>query len=409
LKARQVANAKPPKGKDTIDVPDGGNLYLQLTRNKTDRNHIRRSWTFKYEIGGSKKEEREGERHEIGLGALHTVSLAEARDKARALRQMLLDGLDPLVERRNRKQALIAERAKAVTFEQVAQAYLDLHLDSFKNAKHRYQWRATLATYVYPKIGAMTVANIGPADVFRCVEPIWNTKRETASRVRQRIERILDYAATRQYRSGDNPAAHITESLPKGGNGRSHLAAMPYADLPAFMVNLRGRDSISARALEFTILTAARTGEIIGALWPELDLKAKMWVVPASRMKAGKEHKVPLCDRAVEILRGLPHHGEKVFPLSSMAMLELLRGMSPGHTVHGFRSTFMDWAHEQTAFPKIVIDMALAHTIPDKVEAAYRRGNLIEKRRKLMEAWARYCITKPVPVSDKVVALAARG
>jgi integrase len=400
LKARQVANAKPPKGKDRIDIPDGGNLLLQCTRGK--EGHIRRSWTFKYELAGR--------RHELGLGPTHTTGLAEARDRARAMRQMLLDGLDPLIERRKRQQELIAERAKAITFREVAQAYLDLHLDSFKNAKHRYQWRATLETYVYPRIGHMTVADIGPSDVLRCIEPIWNTKRETASRVRQRIERILDYAATRQYRSGDNPAAHVTESLPKGANGRgNHLAALPYAELPAFMGELRNRDSISARALEFTILTAARTGEIIGALWPELDLKAKVWVVPASRMKAGKEHKVPLCDRAVEILRGLLHDGEKVFPLSNMAMLELLHGMSPSHTVHGFRSTFMDWAHEQTAFPKAVIDMALAHTVPDKVEAAYRRGDLIEKRRKLMESWARYCTTKSVAASDKVVALTARS
>jgi integrase len=175
------------------------------------------------------------------------------------------------------------------------------------------------------------------------------------------------------------------------------------------MAELRNRDSISARALEFTVLTAARTGEIIGATLGEIDLKARTWTIPAERMKAGKEHRVPLCERAVEIVRGLPRHGEKVFPLSNMAMLELLRGMSPGHTVHGFRSTFMDWAHEQTAFPKVVIDMALAHTVPDKVEAAYRRGDLIEKRRKLMESWVRYCTTNPVSASDKVVALAARS
>jgi integrase len=240
------------------------------------------------------------------------------------MRQMLLDGLDPLTERRKRQQELIAERAKAVTFKQVAEDYLKLHLDSFKNVKHRYQWRATLATYVYPKIGATTVADIGPADVLKCVEPIWNSKHETASRVRQRIERIFDYAAARQYRSGDNPAAHVTESLPKGGNGRSHLAALPYAELPAFMAELRERNSISARALEFTILTAARTGEIIGAGWSEIDLKAGVWTIPAGRMKAGKEHKVPLCDRAVKILQGLPRQGEKVFPLSNMAMAATL-------------------------------------------------------------------------------------
>ena len=398
LKSRQIANAKPPRGKDSIDISDGGNLLLQVTRGKGG--HIRRSWTFKYELAAK--------RHELGLGPVHTIGLAEARDRARAMRQMLLDGLDPLAERRTRQQQLIAERAKAVTFRQVAQMYLDLHLDSFKNTKHRYQWRATLATYVYPKIGAMTVADIGPADVLRCIESIWNTKRETASRVRQRIERILDYAATRQYRSGDNPAAHVTESLPKGGNGRSHLAALPYAELPAFMAGLRGRDSISARALEFAILTAARTGEVIGATLDEVHLKAKTWTIPAERMKAGKEHKVPLCDRAVEILRELPQHGEKLFPLSNMAMLELLRGMNPGHTVHGFRSTFMDWAHEQTAFPKVVIDMALAHSVGDKVEAAFRRGDLFAKRTRLMQAWCDYC-AKPVPASDKVVTLAARG
>src|SRR6516225_2349599 len=274
LKSRQIANAKPPRGKDSIDISDGGNLLLQVTRGKGG--HIRRSWTFKYELAAK--------RHELGLGPVHTIGLAEARDRARAMRQM----------------------------------YLDLHLDSFKNTKHRYQWRATLATYVYPKIGAMTVADIGPADVLRCIESIWNTKRETASRVRQRIERILDYAATRQYRSGDNAAAHVTESLPKGGNGRNHLAALRYAELPAFTAELRARDSIGARALEFTILTAARTGETIGATWDEFDLKAKTWVIDAARMKAGKEHKVPLCDRAVEILRALPRHGARPFPLSNM-------------------------------------------------------------------------------------------
>jgi integrase len=399
LKARQVSNAKPPRGKDSIDIGDGGNLLLQVTRGKGG--HVRRSWVFKYEIGGSKKEKRKGQRHEIGLGALHTVSLAEARDKARALRQQLIDGLDPLIERRKRKQALIAERAKAFTFKQVAEAYLDLHLDSFKNAKHRYQWRATLTTYVYPKIGHMTVGGIGPADVLKCIEPIWNEKRETASRVRQRIKKILDYAAEREFRSGDNPAANIT-SLPKGSNGRGHHPALPYADAPAFMAELRARDSLSARALEFTILTAARTGEVIGATRNEV--KAGLWTIPESRMKAGKEHRVPLCARALEILRALPRQGDKLFSLSNMAMTQLLKGMRPGVTVHGFRSTFMDWAHEQTAFPKAAIDKALAHTIGDKVEAAYRRGDLFEKRKQLMEAWARFCGT-PVPKSATVVPL----
>jgi integrase len=401
LKARQVANAKPPKGKDRIDIPDGGNLLLQCTRGK--EGHIRRSWTFKYELAGK--------RRELGLGPTHTVSLAEARDKARAMRQMLLDCLDPLIERRKREQQLIAERAKAVTFKQVAEDYLSLHLDSFKNAKHRWQWRSTLTNLVYPKIGAMTVADIGPADVLRCIEPHWNTKRETASRVRQRIERILDYAATRQYRSGDNPAAHVTGSLPKGENGRNHLAALPYAELPAFMGELRERDSISGRALEFTILTAARTGEVIGATWEEFK-KPGVWIVPAARMKSGKEHRIPLCARARDILCSLKRHTDLVFPLSNMAMLELLRGMRPdsGFTVHGTaRSSFMDWAHEQTAFAKVVIDMALAHAVGDKVEAAYRRGDLFEKRRKLMEAWSKYCSAKPAFIADNKVITLARA
>jgi integrase len=398
LIGRQVANAKPKRGKDWAVIPDGGNLYLQATRGK--EGHISRSWLFKYEIAGR--------RHEIGLGPLHTISLGEARAKARDLRKQLVDGVDPLMERRKQRQALLAERAKTVTFKQVAEQYLDLHLDSFKNAKHRAQWRSTLETYVHPKIGHMTVADIGPADVLRVVEPIWTVKRETASRVRQRVERILDYATTRELRSGDNPAAHVAESLPKRTNGKGHHAALPYAELPAFMAELRGRDSLSARALEFTVLTAARTSETIGATgetigteWSEIDLKARIWTIPAERMKAGKEHRVPLCDRAVEILRGLERHGERLFPLSDMAMLELLRGMRPGHTVHGFRSTFMDWAHERTAFPKVVIDMALAHTIGDKVEAAYRRGDLFEKRRKLMQAWGEYC-AKPAPAGATV-------
>jgi Phage integrase central domain/Arm DNA-binding domain len=209
LSSRQVATAKPPRGKDRAVIPDGGNLYLQLVAGKDATS---RSWVFKYELVG--------QRHELGLGPLHTVSLAEARAEARELRQQLLKGTDPLIERRKQRQALLAERAKAVTFKQVAEDYLKLHLDSFKNSKHRQQWANTLRDYAYPKLGHMSVADVGPADVLRAIEPIWNVKRETASRVRQRIERILDYATTRELRSGDNPAAHVAESLPKRSNGK---------------------------------------------------------------------------------------------------------------------------------------------------------------------------------------------
>jgi integrase len=319
------------------------------------------------------------------------------------MRQMLLDDLDPLVERRKRQQELMVERAKAVTFKQVAEMYLDLHLDSFQNAKHRQQWRNTLTQYVFPKIGAMTVADIGPADVLRCIEPIWNTKQETASRVRQRIKKVLDYAAERELRTGENPAASIT-SLPKAKNGKGHHAALPYAEVPAFMAELRERDGISARALEFTILTAARSGETLGARRPEFDLEAKTWTVPAERMKAGKEHRVPLAPRALDILRRLERIGDRVFPIGPLPMGRLLRVMRPGITTHGFRSTFMDWCHEQTAFPKVVIDMALAHTVGDKVEAAYRRGDLFAKRTKLMAAWADY-LAKPAPAPATVTPL----
>src|SRR5262245_1274976 len=299
---------------------DGRGLYLQCTR-RADGS-ITRSWAYRYVMNGRQRY--------MGLGPTADVSLAEAREKASAARKLKLEGIDPLQAKQERRQALISEQAKAVTFKDVAAAYLGLHLDSFKNPKHREQWRNTLQTYVYPKIGSMTVADIGPADVLKCIEPIWNTKRETASRVRQRIQRILDYATTRQYRTGDNPAAHVTESLPKTKNGRGHFAALPYPELPALMAELRERDSLSARALEFTILTAARTGETIGATWDEINIKTRIWTVPANRMKAGKEHKVPLCNRAIEILQSLDQRMKSLFPLSNMGMAELLKGMRKG-------------------------------------------------------------------------------
>src|SRR5262249_45897018 len=365
---------------------DGHGLYLQVTNNGAGR-----SWVFRYSMNGRQKY--------IGLGPAHTITLAEAREKALAARKLRLENIDPLAERQRQKQTLIAEQAKAITFKDVAEGYLDLHLDSFKNLKHREQWRSTLATYVYPKIGNMIVATVESPDVLRCVEPIWKTKHETASRVLQRITRILDYAKTRQYRTGDNPAARVAEALPKPKNGNGHHAALPYAEIPAFMAELRERDSLSARALEFTILTAARTGETIGATRDEIDLKARTWTIPAERMKAGQEHRVPLCERAVEILQGLDQRNKRPFELSNMAMAECLKGMRPDVTVHGFRSTFMDWSHETTSHPKTVVDMALAHKIPDRVEAAYRRGDLFAKRTKLMAAWAQYCAKEPISAS----------
>jgi integrase len=410
LTAKQVANAKPRRGRDWALLTDGGNLFLQVSVGSSGA--INRSWVFRYD--------QDFKRHELGLGSIHTVSLSEARDKALSLRQQLLDGIDILEAKRAVKlerQAKAAERARRVTFKNVAGMYLAAHEDSWKNPKHRAQWKSTLSAYVYPVMGDVPISDIDVDLVVRAVEPIWRTKPETASRVRGRIESILGYATVRKFRVGDNPArwrGHLAELLPAKGKVRKveHHPALPYVELPGFMAELRERDSLSARALEFTILVAARTAETIGATWAECDLKAKTWTVPADRMKAGKKHVVPLPGRAIEMLKSLPHKGEYVFPgapgkpLSNMAMLELLRGMRPGATVHGFRSTFRDWAAERTNYPNHVVEMALAHAIPDKTEKAYRRGELFEKRRKLMDAWARFCAAPQI--EGEVVPMAGR-
>jgi integrase len=383
LTPKQVSNAKPRAGDDSVLLADGGNLYLQCTRGKAG--HVRRSWLFRYEL--------DGRRREMGLGALHTVGLAEARDRARALRQQLLDRIDPLEARERAERARLAEKARTVTFGQCAKSYIALHEDGWKNDKHRAQWDSTLETYAYPVIGDMSVRDVDSASVMRVIEPLWRTKTETASRVRGRIEAILDYATASGFRTGDNPARHVVVALPKRSKVHKvqHHSALRYEELQDFMAELRRRESLSARALEFTILTTARTNETIGATWSEIDLKAKTWVVPPDRMKAGKPHTVPLSDRAVDILRKLPRRGERIFALSNMAMLELLRGMRPGRTTHGFRSTFKDWGNDRTNFPNYVVEAALAHVVGDKTEAAYRRSDALEKRRRLMQAWAEYC------------------
>jgi integrase len=404
LNSRLVMTAVPPEGKDRAMIPDGGNLYLQLAPGKDD---FTRSWVFKFEM--------HGRRREMGLGGLHSVSLAEARLKARKLRNQIIDGIDPFTERVKQRQVMLAERAKAVTFRAVAKDYLALHLPGFRNAKHQYQWERTLEVYVLPKIGSLSVGDVQSADVLKCIEPIWRTKGETAARVKQRIERILDYATTRQLRSGDNPATHVLEALPKRNGGQVHHKALPYSGLPQFMLELRQREGIVARALEYAILTATRTGETVGATWVEIDLKTKTWTIPAERMKASKEHRVPLCDRALDILREIEcddrddcddHNGNRLFALSYKdAMMRLLQNMRPGQglTVHGFRSSFRDWISERTSTPNNVAELALAHAIKSKVEAAYRRGDLLEQRRRLMQQWADYCASPPVAAERNVV------
>jgi integrase len=405
LATRQVNNAKPKRGRDAGLLADGGNLYLQVTRG--DGDYVRRSWLFRYELGGR--------RREMGLGALHTRGLKEAREEAKRLRLLLLDGVDPIDNRQKTIESRAVESAKNKTFSEVATAYLKAHRDDWKNPKHAAQWETSL-TKDCKTIAGLPVAAIDTAHILQVLEPIWRKKPETASRTRGRIERVLAYSIVAKYRNREdgNPArwdGHLEELLgsktkaQKAKHERTgksgHHSALSYKDAPGFMQSLRRLDSLSARALEFTILTAARTAEVIGVTWGEFDLKDQIWTVPAGRMKMGKEHRVPLSDRAMEILRGLKRDGKYVFPLSNMAMLQCLRGLRPGLTVHGFRSCFMDWAHEQTATAKVVIDMALAHSVGDKVEAAYRRGDLFERRKRLMQTWSVYC-ARPV-VADATV------
>jgi integrase len=400
LSARKVATARPRKRLDSQLFSDGGGLYLQTKR--WPEGHVTRSWVFRYELRGV--------RREAGLGATHTRDLKEARDEAKAMRQLLLKGVDPIEYRDKDIEAKAVEAAKDKTFAEVARQYLATHRHDWKNAKHAAQWETSL-TKEAKAITNLPVAKIDTAHILQVLEPIWRVKPESASRTRGRIERVLAYAIAANYRRREdgNPArwdgslkellgskSHAQRAKHERTQKTGHHLALAYQALPGFMAALRKLDSLSAHALEFTILNAARTGETIGASWREFDLHEKTWTIPASRMKMGRPHKVPLSDRVVQILKSLPHDGDKVFPLSNMAMLECVRGLKPGITVHGFRSTFADWAHEQTAFAKVTIDQALAHAIGDKVEAAYRRGDLFEKRRQLMAQWSAFLASPPV-------------
>jgi integrase len=405
LKQKQIEHARPAKGRRTILIADGGNLYLQASVGKNGG--INRSWLFRYEM--------DGERHDMGLGPITTLRLADARERALRLRQQIKDGIDPLDARREAKAARLAnkaQQAKAVTFKQAAEMYLNVHADRWKNPKHRAQWRSTLESYAFPVIGDLAVADVEETHLLKILQPIWKKIPETASRLRARIENVLGYATASRFRHGDNPArwrGHLKTLLGGAQKDVEHHAALPFLDAPAFMAELREHDSTSARVLEFLILTASRTNEAIGATWDEIDLKARVWTIGASRMKTGVEHKVPLSDRAIEILLKMPqpHRGlvfsgaSKGKPLSNMAMLQLLRGMRPDLTVHGFRSTFRDWTAERTNYQNHVAEKALAHKIPDKVEAAYRRGELFTKRANMMKQWATF-LAKPLPASATV-------
>jgi integrase len=347
----------------------------------------------------------------MGLGPYPIVTLADAREKARHAFRQILEGIDPIEDRKTRKAAAQLAVARAVTFRECAEKYIAAHEASWKNPKHAAQWPSSLRTYAYPAFGNLPVSDIDLALVLKALEPIWYEKPETASRVRGRIETVLDWATTRGYRRGDNPArwkGFLETVLPAKAKLQKveHHAALPYREMPAFMQDLREREGVSARALEFTILTACRTGEVIRARWAEIDLADKTWTIPASRMKGGKEHRVPLADPLLRMLDSLPGEvgndfvfvgGKTGQPLSNMALLALLKRMGRSDlTTHGFRSTFRDWASETTAYPHEICEMALAHVIKNKAEAAYRRGDLFEKRKRLMADWCRYCSASAV-------------
>jgi integrase len=372
------------------------------------------SWLFRYQ--------RSGRKRAMGLGPVHTVTLAEARERALAARRLLLEGIDPLEARAAERATRALEAAKAMTFEAAVKKYYAAHEDSWSSAKHRRFFLNSLSTYVLPKIGALPVNSIDTALVLGCIEPIWSSKAITANRLRAWIEAILDWASVRGFRSGDNPArwrGHLSKSLPAPSKvaRTAHRAALPAAELPAFMAELAQQEGVPARALEFLILTAARTAEVIRATWTEIDLdnKNQVWTIPAERMKTSREHRVPLTPRMCELLRVLPREGDYVFMgmragdhIGPLAMSRVLKRLRPDVDVHGFRSTFSDWAHEHTAFDNHTIEQSLAHQVGSGVERAYRRGDMFDKRRKLMEAWSAYCSSPPTLKTSDVVPLRGR-
>jgi integrase len=391
-----VRSAKPGRHGDgaglLLDVKPSGNAY----------------WVIRYMLAGK--------RRDMGLGSARgpgAITLADARDRATAARRLAKDGIDPIEQRDEKlaaaKLAVATLKARSTTFRDIALQYVAAHEASWRNAKHRAQWESTLRRYVYPRFGDLPVSEVEREHVTGALQAIWNSKPETASRVRGRIEAVLDYARVLGWRHGENPAlwkgnlAHVLPPRSKLAPVRHH-AALPWIEMASFMSGLNTRVGISARALEFTILTAARSGEVRGMTWGEVDLGSRIWVVPGSRMKAGREHRVPLSNSAMIILEAIRPDPARasalVFPspnrpgalLSDMTLTAVLRRMRRSDlTAHGFRSTFRDWCAEMTSFPREIAEAALAHTVRDKVEAAYRRGDVLEKRRQLMAEWANFC------------------
>ena len=389
LSALEISRLREP---DKYAVGGVTGLYLYVTDTGA------RSWVLRTTI--AKK------RRHMGLGAYPSVSLAQAREAARKAKAEILAGTDPIDERQKLAAKLHEEKFKQITFEQSAVAYIEAHGKSWKNEKHRAQWSSTLITYAFPKIGKLAVKDVTQSHVLSILEPIWAEKNETASRLRGRIEAVLDWATVKKYREGENPAlwkGRLDKLLPAPNKvqKKNHHKALSINEIPHFFKKLKEKEGISPKALEFTILTAARSGEVRGAQWSEIDIKKAVWTIPASRMKAGSEHREPLSDQAIKILKSMPRidGSEYVFPsskggaLSDMALLTVMRRMSVDAVPHGFRSTFRDWAGECTNYPREVAEQALAHTLQNKVEAAYRRGDSLDKRRKMMQEWADFCST----------------
>jgi integrase len=356
--------------------PDGRGLFLCIGKSGA------RSWVLRFMLNGKSRD--------MGLGSAHDVTLAEARGKAASARKLKADGIDPVATKHASRAAARTAQAKAVTFGQCADAYLAAHRGGWRSVVHAEQWRQSIADYSLPVLGALPVAAIDTALVLKVLEPLWSTKTATASRVRNRVELILDWAKARGYRDGENPArwrGHLDKLLPAPTKvqRKTHHAALPHADLPAFVAELRAHKGHTARALEFVILTAARTGEVRGATAAEFDMAAAVWTIPAPRMKSGKEHRVPLSAPALALVDAA------VALTSRVTMSKLVAKLRPGLTVHGFRSTFRDWAAETTNFPREIAELALAHTVGSEVERAYRRSDLFDRRRQLMNEWAAYC------------------
>jgi integrase len=397
LTALEVQRCK--KGK----LHDGGGLYVLGDS---------QSFSFRFK--------RHGRDRWHGLGPFHAITLTEARERARVCRKMLLDGIDPITAKREQRAALRLQAAKAMSFAQCADAYFEAHHAGW-SAKHAQGWRTTLASYAHPILGDLPVAAIDTALVLKALEPIWTKAPDLAGRLRRRIEAVLDFAKARGYRdAGENPGrwhGHLKNLLPAQSRIKriKHHAALPWRDLPGFMVELRRREGVDARALEFIILTAARLGEAINATWAEIDLAHRTWTIAATRMKGGKEHCVPLSGSACAVLERMQtaRRNDLVFPgkrrgrpVGELTVWRLAKDVAgdANMTVHGFRSSFRDWAGERTNYPREVCEMALAHVVGNTVELAYRRGTLFDKRRRLMEEWARYCGGKPAAKAD-VVAL----